>query len=208
MIVGTRLLQQGVTALLRQRGDITVVGACSPSEAVAFAREHAPDIAVVQLHTATETALACLPDLHNLQRAPRTIAIARHDRPADVAAAVSLGVEAWVAEEGGTDELLKALDAVRRRVRYVGPLFSELLKPHPPAAPARPVERLDVSLTPREREVLALIAQGESDPEIARRLGRSPRTIHTHRTKLMQKLGVHNAIGLFRRAVQLGLVEL
>jgi two-component system uhpT operon response regulator UhpA len=93
---------------------------------------------------------------------------------------------------------MRAVAAVRENRRHLGPLIRDLL--------ARPRATPPGLLTIRERQVLAMIAKGNTDKEIAARLELSPRTIHTYRTSIMSKLRVHNVIALVRRALELGLV--
>jgi DNA-binding NarL/FixJ family response regulator len=134
-------------------------------------------------------------------------------------AAFALGVDACVSEQDSSEQLLLALEAVRRAERYVAPDLLETAggdsRP-PPAAlvdgegrksGAGDAPAASIRLTPRERDVLRLIAQGKTELEIGRELGVSPKTVHTHRTSIMSKLEVHNGIALVRRAIRLGLAE-
>ena len=208
MIVGTRLLQQSLAALLERQAGVTVVGSCSTAEAVALATERSPDVVVMELRAAGRPALSQVSALMRLRPAPRLIIVGRDVSPQAVTTVVDLGVDACVSEEDGGEQLVAALDAVRRSERHIGPMICEVLQ--------RPGDQSDpdqhdlarVQLTPREREVLTLIAQAKTERQIATYLGLSPKTVHTHRTSMMHKLGVHNVIALVRRAVRLGLADL
>jgi DNA-binding NarL/FixJ family response regulator len=87
----------------------------------------------------------------------------------------------------------------------MGPLIVNLLMQTSASRPGGAAP--EGQLTPREREVLALVAEGNTERNIGARLGLSPKTVHVHRTSIMSKLGTHNAISLLRRALQLGLIE-
>ena len=209
MIVGTRLLQQSLAALLERQARVTVVGCCSTAEAVAMATERSPDVVVMELRAGGRPVLSQLPALKRLLPAPRLIIVGRDVSPHAVTTAVDLGVDACVSEEDGGEQLVAALDAVRRSERHIGPMISEVLQRGGEQF-ADPDEHdlARVQLTPREREVLTLIAEAKTERQIATHLGVSPKTVHTHRTSMMHKLGVHNVIALVRRAVRLGLADL
>ena len=184
LIVGTRLLQQCLTALLERQAGVAVVGACRGDEAVAMATERSPDVVLMTLPAHGRPAVSDLRALGRLRPAPRIVALGRQLSREQITAALELGLHACVSEEDGSEPLIEAV--LQRRPAHVA------------VAP---------SLTPREREVLALIAQAKSEPQIARQLGLSAKTVHVHRTSMMRKLRVHNAIALVRQAIRLGLVD-
>jgi len=209
MIVGSRLLQESLAALLEREGGVAVVGLCSPAEAVAMARERSADVVVMELPARGRPAPSYVPALLKLEPALPVILIGRGVSGEELRAALELGVDACVSEEGGSEQLMRAMEAVRRSERYVGSVVSETIERRAEAGvDAEDGEVVAVSLTPREREVLALIAQAKTERQIAGELGVSPKTVHTHRTSIMHKLRVHNVIALVRRAVRLGLAEL
>jgi len=144
--------------------------------------------------------------LQALRPAPRIVVLGAPMVRDDVVTAVALGVEGYVSEDDGADQLVEALNAVRRSERYLSPTPSRLLerRPGPTQSDAGATT---AELTAREREVLELIVQGKTERQIAQQLDRSPKTVHAHRTRIMKKLDAHNAISLFLAARRLGLIE-
>jgi len=203
MIVGTRLLQQGLAALLGRRPGFTVVGECEAPQVAAMASARSPEVVLME-SAAGRPGLSYVPAVKNLRPSPRVVVIGRGLSRDEILAVVALGVDGCVSEDGGIEEILEALDAVCRRERYLGPVIADGLR-H--AARSTRREQRTATLTPRERQVLALIAHGRTGPEIARLLGLSPKTVHAHRTSIMTKLGVHSAVALVRRAIRLGLAD-
>jgi DNA-binding NarL/FixJ family response regulator len=204
MIVGTRLLQQGLAALLGRRPGFTLVGECEAPQAAAMASARSPEVVLMESATG-RPGLSYVPAVKNLRPSPRVVVIGRGLSRDEILAVVALGVDGCVSEEGGIEEILEALDAVRWRERYLGPLIADGLQRT--ARSTRREQRIGATLTPRERQVLAWIARGRTGPEIARLLGLSPKTVHAHRTSIMTKLGVHSSVALVRRAIRLGLAD-
>ncbi|HNO68619.1 MAG TPA: response regulator transcription factor, partial [Pseudomonadota bacterium] len=105
----------------------------------------------------------------------------------------------------GLSDLLRAVRVVLDGGQFLGAELAAIVSPAAslPDAPEDDLERL----TPREREVLQLVAEGQTNRQIASRLGLSPKTVDSHRTNLMRKLGLHDAQGVTRFAVRRGLIS-
>jgi DNA-binding NarL/FixJ family response regulator len=202
MVVGAALFQDALATLLERRLDAAMGRAGAAPEAIALARKTSPEIVLVEL-TPDGRLLPLLRALGRLRPVPRTILISNHATAETIQAGIEAGAQACISTEGGSAELMKALDAVRENQRYIGPMISGLVM----QSRLPPVPGLAAELTGRERQVLALVAQGQTERQIAKQLGLSPRTVHTYRTSLMSKLRVHNVIALVRRALDLGLVR-
>lgn len=198
LVVGTPLLRDALATLLERRGHLEVVTPGPDEQAAALARAAGPEIVVLEL-TADAGRLSLLRELVRVRPAPRVVLIGNHAAAEHIQAAIDAGAGACVAPEEGYEELMRAVAAVRENRRHLGPVIRDLL--------ARPRPTPPGLLTMRERQVLAMIAEGNTDREIAARLELSPRTIHTYRTSVMSKLRVHNVIALVRRALELGLVS-
>jgi DNA-binding NarL/FixJ family response regulator len=202
MVVAPPLYREALASHLEARGD--EVFAATGDDWVALAAELSPDVVVVDLNLGSDGA-GLVRALAVLRPAPRTVVIGGRvgaDRLEDV---VDAGVDACVSVDDGTAELLAALEETGAGRRYIGPMIADALvrRQNGPAPAAVPPTRL----TGRERQVLALIAQGKTEREIAGELGLSPKTVHTYRTSIMAKFRVHNVIALVRRALDLGLVQ-
>jgi len=197
------LIRQGLRTLLEQNG-FTVVGeAADGREATQLAQELEPDVAVLDLAMPLLNGLDAAREITRASRRTKTIVVTVHTADQYVLAALQAGVRGYVLKSQATAELVQAIQEVMRGGRYLSPGISEavvqayLAKTDLPADP----------LTPREREVLQLIAEGKRTKDIAGLLGVSVKTVESHRTRLMEKLDIRQTAGLVRYAIRRGLIQ-
>ena len=197
------LVRQGLVALLAV-DDVTIVGEAQDGKgAVIMAQTLLPDVVLMDLS---------MPELDGVEATRRikrqtpqvrvlvlTIANCEHR----VAEALAAGADGYALKKLGHGELMAAINAVCAGKTYLGPgLSEELVKEYLEGSDSN-----GASLTPREREVLRLIAQGQKNRVIADELGIAIKTVETHRTKIMQKLDLHNSAELAAYAIRRGLIE-
>jgi len=197
------LIRQGLRILLEQHG-FTIVGeAADGREATQLAQELEPDVAVLDLAMPLLNGLDAAREITRTSRRTKTILVTVHTADQYVLAALQAGVRGYVLKSQATAELVQAIQEVMRGGRYLSPGISEavvqayLAKTDLPADP----------LTPREREVLQLIAEGKRTKDIAGLLGVSVKTVESHRTRLMEKLDIRQTAGLVRYAIRRGLIQ-
>ncbi len=197
------LIRQGLKTLLEQHG-FTVVGeAADGREAAQLAQKLEPDVAVLDLAMPLLNGLDAAREITRASRRTKTIVVTVHTADQYVLAALQAGVRGYVLKSQATAELVQAIQEVMRGGRYLSPGISEavvqayLAKTDLPADP----------LTPREREVLQLVAEGKTTKDIAGLLGLSVKTIESHRTRLMEKLDIRQTAGLVRYAIRRGLIQ-
>jgi DNA-binding NarL/FixJ family response regulator len=191
------VVRQGLRAILGAEADVRLVGdAADGQEALRLAERLEPDVLVLDL---------MLPGLNGFEvtrqvrkRVPRTriVILTMHTDPAYAAEALRAGATGYVAKDADAAELLAAVRAAAVGERYLSPAL-------PAAAleagePADPYE----ALTPREREVLQLTAEGHTAAGVAAKLHISVRTVETHRAHVLQKLGLKNEKEMVRYALQ------
>jgi two-component system, NarL family, response regulator NreC len=131
--------------------------------------------------------------------------LSMHATPEYVRPALRAGAHGYVIKGSGLDDLVRALRSVASGEAFLDERAAAVViddDPHKPP-PNDDVDRL----TPREREVLQLVAEGRTNREIAEVLGLSPKTVDAHRTNLMRKLRVHDAQALTRFAVRKGMIS-
>jgi DNA-binding NarL/FixJ family response regulator len=136
----------------------------------------------------------------------RVLILSMHQNAEYVRQALRQGAVAYLLKDAAPMELEWALRAVLRGETYLSPAVSKGVVSdyvHRLRSEEQPVD----ALTPRQREVLQLIAEGQSTKEIARRLELSVKTVETHRTQLMKQLDIHEVAGLVRYAIRTGLVS-
>lgn len=198
-------MREGLRALLDGRSDVELVGEAEDGEAgVAAARRLVPDVVVMDLNLpkvdgveATRTIRSELPSTHVLVLS--MYATEEHVRPA-----IRAGAEGYLLKGSGLSDLLAAIGAVATGKAFFSPEVARIVLsgPRPGSGGATGAE-----LTAREREILKLVAEGRSSPEIARELELSVKTVEGHRGRIMAKLDCKNVAGLVRHAIRLGLVR-
>jgi len=196
------IIREGVRILLEREGVQVVGEAADVDEATMMAGELRPDVVVLEgyrpgresLEAARRLTAAC----------PRVKAvILTHAAPwADVGAALQAGVRGYVLTSQRASEMAHVIREVAGGATYFVPNG-------PPSIPKNggPVVEAKDPLTPRERQVLQLIAEGRTTKEIAQILRRSAKTADAHRTRLMEKLDIHQVAGLVRYAIRRGLIQ-
>src|SRR5574341_216708 len=197
------LIRQGMRSLLEKHG-FTVVGeAADGREATQLAQELEPDVAVLDLAMPLLNGFDAAREITRTSRRTTTILVTIHTADQYVLEALRAGVRGYVLKSQATAELVQAIQEVIRGGRYLSPGISEavvqayLAKTDLPSDP----------LTPREREVLQLIAEGKTTKDIAGLLGVSVKTIESHRVRLMEKLDIRQTAGLVRYAIRRGLIQ-
>ena len=203
------LIREGLRTVLDVEPDWFVVGeAADGLEAIDLVDRLRPDVLIVDLMLPNLSGLEVIRQVR--RRAPQThiIALSMHTNESYVLAALRNGAEAYVLKDAGSADIIQAVREVLVGRRYLSPPLSQYaLEAYIQKAKGAPLDPYE-TLTTREREVLHLAAQGEATPAIAARLGLSPRTIETHRTNLMRKLGLRSQTDLIRYALQRGLIPL
>jgi DNA-binding NarL/FixJ family response regulator len=196
-------LRQGLKALLELQG-LQVVGEASDGRAaVDAARKLRPDVAVLDV---------AMPVLNGVEAAreitsasPRTVVILL-TALADARFALDAlraGVRGFVDKSQGADELLRAIREVWEGGMSLGPGASQAVIDAFMASEVQPADRL----TPREQQVVRLVAEGKASRGIAGELGISVKTAEFHRARIMEKLNIHTTAGLVRYAIRNGLIQ-
>lgn len=193
------IVRGGIVALLSAAGDMTVVAeAADGLEAVRLAGEHAPDVVLMDLRMpgidgdeATARILAATPSA-------RVVILTTYESDASILTAIEAGASGYLLKAAPQEEILAGVRSVARGEVALAPSIAAKL--------VQRVARPAVTLSPRETEVLALVAQGSSNPEIARQLFLSEATVKTHLLHVFEKLGVSDRTRAVTRAMELGLL--
>ncbi|HXE00008.1 MAG TPA: response regulator transcription factor [Candidatus Acidoferrum sp.] len=195
------ILRAGLRMLLDAQPDMVVVGEAADGEdAVRRAHATRPDVAVVDL---TMPRLGGVETLQRLRRelpVTRLLVLTMHDDPAYARVAFAAGAAGHVVKDSESTELLTAIRTVHR-----GGTFARPGPEPPPAAVATEAPPRLPPLSPRERQVLELLARGHTNREVADLLSLSVKTVETHRARLSDKLALNSRADIVRIAVSLGL---
>lgn len=192
------LVLEGLSRLLQKEFDL-VGTASSGAEAVEMAAHLQPDVVLMDISMPGVNGIEAARQLR--QRVPKTkvVAVTMHNSPTYVRESMRAGMDGYVLKQSAASEISTAVETVMRNERYITPALAEKSEKNPAEA--------DDVLTSRQREVLALIAEGCIAKEIAARLGISVRTAEFHRVSIMQKLNLHTTAQLTRFALETGLVK-
>lgn len=197
------VVRQGLKVLLESEGFSVVGEASDGREALQLAQNLRFDVAVLDL---------AMPLLNGidagraiLQACPKTkvVLLTMHTEDHLILEALRAGIKGYVLKSKATEELVEAIQEVSRGRLYLTPGASETVVQAYLAKTELPPE----PLSPREREFLQLIAEGKTTKEAAGLLGISVKTAESHRTRIMQKLNIHEIAGLVRYAIRRGLVS-
>ncbi len=203
-----QMMRDGLRATLAREPDIEVVGEAGDGHAaIAAAREVCPDVVVMDISMPVLNGLEAT--RHILAELPGTkvVALSMHSDRRYVRAAFEAGAVGYLLKNSAAEELVAALRAAARGQHYVSPAIAGLIvegfvSGSAPGEAAPPVE-----LSSREREVLQLLAEGQTSKDVAARLGVAVSTVETHRRQISTKLGIHSIAGLTKYAIRHGLTS-
>jgi len=200
------LMRDGLRAILEREGGIEVVATASNGrETVLEARRLNPDIVLMDIVMPELSGIEAAAQIRDHCESTRVIILSMHSTVEHIFRALQAGAMGYLLKGSAGSEVVEAVRAVRAGRRYLTRKVSDVVvdgyvREHRASSPLE-------SLSPREREVMLLVVEGRSSREIADALHLSPKTVETHRSRLMEKLGVENVIGLVKFAVQHGLAK-
>ncbi len=197
-----RLVRRGIREILSMAEDIVVVGECaSGDELLASLPELAPDIVVLDMAMPGLSGTELIGQLTRRFPDLAILVLSMHNEGQFVAQALREGARGYVTKDADAEILLQAVRTVAKKGRYIDPSLVEAIV----FAPAGPDLEPDSKLTEREIQVLQRVVTGQSLNAIAASLHLSPKTISSHKMRIMQKLGVTNNADLVRYAMRAGL---
>jgi DNA-binding NarL/FixJ family response regulator len=199
------LVRAGLVKLLESMPDIEVLGEANDGlQLLELAHALRPDLVLMDIAMPGLNGLETTARLLKAAPGTKVIILSMHQDEQYVRQALRVGTSGYLLKDSAPTELSLAIHAVARGDTYLSPAISR-------GVVSDYVTRLrnednQIALTPRQREVLQLIAEGKSTKEIAQRLDLSVKTIDTHRTLLMKQLDIHEVAGLVRYALRAGLI--
>jgi len=197
------IVRDGFRALLERHGFHVIGEASDGHDAVRLALKLKPQVAVLDLSMPLLSGIEASRQITASSPATKTILLTMYKEDQYILEALRAGVSGYILKNKGTKELVDAIRQVLRGTTYLSPEVSRRVI----EAYRGGVQPDAVPISPRERQVLQLVAEGKSTKEIASVLGISVKTASAHRTRLMGKLDIHETAGLVRFAIRLGLVR-
>lgn len=197
------VVREGLQSLLESRGFVVAGVASNGQEAAYVCEKLQPDVAVLDFSMPVMNGVAATPEIRRVSPKTRVIILSVHSKDEYILAALRAGAKGYVVKTSAADELVAAIREVSIGNVYLSPGISQavvgayLSRTELPADP----------LSSRERQVLQLIAEGKTNKEVAAQLGISPKTVESHRARIMVKIGIHNTADLVRYAIRRGLTQ-
>lgn len=198
-----QIIRDGLKALLAREGVEVIGEAADGQEAVRLASLLAPDVVVMDLAMPLLNGLDAAQAI--LRAAPRmgVVLLTMHAEDHQVITALRAGVRGYVIKTQAAEDLVRAIRDVASGRLHLGTGASQVLVDAYLGGGDSPGD----PLTPRDRQVLQLVAEGKTTKEIAEHLGISPKTAETYRARIMEKLDIHDTAGLVRYAIRRGMIQ-
>ncbi|HYK04629.1 MAG TPA: response regulator transcription factor [Thermoanaerobaculia bacterium] len=200
------LIRAGIRGLLQELAGVEVAGeAGDGQEALQLAQTLQPDVVLLDIGMPGLNGLEVAARLAKLYPRMRVLILSMHTSEEYVLQALRAGAAGYLLKGAAVAELELAVRAVARGETYLSPAVSKRVVDEYVSRTGGTPDPL-AALTPRQREILQLVAEGHTSKDIARQLGLSYRTVETHRNQVMKRLDIHDLTGLVRFAVRMGMV--
>lgn len=204
------MVRQGVRMVLQSEPDLELVGeAGSGEEAIQLAASLQPDVVIMDISLPDMSGIEVTKRIKKLVSDAHVIGLTMHEEEPYVLELLKAGADGYIVKRSAAADLVSAIRAVMQGHAILDPAITRAVvsgyvsRPSPPSG-----ELAEPSpLTPRELEILILVAEGNTNAEIARKLYISEKTVQTHRSNILDKLNIHDRTELVRYAIRQGLIE-
>jgi DNA-binding NarL/FixJ family response regulator len=203
------IIRSGLRLLLEQQPDFKVVAEASDGrQAVQLVSKHHPNVVILDIGMPELNGIEATRQIVAQDPHPDVVILSMHSDESYVLRALKAGARAYILKNAAEADLIRAVQAVSEGKSFFSPVISKmLLEDYVRQVREKEVEDSYDLLTPREREILQLIAEGKTNKEMATILGLSPHTIETHRGNILEKLNLHSVPELIMYAVRKGIIQ-
>ena len=205
-----KILRDGIKAILRVDGDFVVVGETdNGTDAVQFCKKLNPDVVVMDIGLQGLNGVEATTEILRHSPDAKVIILSMYDDEHSVVSAIRSGARAFVLKKASDVDLVEALRTVAKGGFYLSPQVSEklLVRIQRGDMESKPVPAMLDGLSPRELQVLRLVAEGKTSKEIAVMLDLGMQTVRSYRKTMMKKLSVNNVAGLTQLALSAGITR-
>jgi len=204
-----KLIRAGLRLVVDQQPDLSVVGEADDGrQAVELAKSLKPDVVVMDIGMPNLNGIEAARQIGGMDPGAAVVMLSMHSDESYVLRALSAGARAYLLKDSATTDLVQAIHAVAEGKSFFSPAVSKvLLQDYMRKLRRSGAEDSYDLLSPREREVLQLVAEGKSNKEVAGLLNLSVYTVETHRAKIMQKLNLKGVPELILYAVRKGIIS-
>ena len=205
------LFREGLKAIIGRSNKFEVAGeAGNAHQGLRMAKKYNPDLVVVDISLPDTNGIQLTREIRDLLPETRIIIVSMHSKVDYIVEAFQAGATGYVVKESASEKLLKGLESVAKGEYFLDSAVSHQVVKALMKFPGKEAKITDAdygTLTPREQEIMRLLAEGLSTKEIAEKLFISPKTVENHRANIMNKLGLHSTMELVRYAAKLGLID-
>ena len=203
-----KIFREGIHSLLEKAEGIHVRGeASNESEILSFLESNEVDVILMDIDLEESSGIETTKKITQKENDIKILALSMHGESNYVIKMLDAGATGYILKNTGRDELITAIRTVAKGDSYYSSQVSSKIIQHLQHRKKQKGDKLSVPLSDREIEVLQLIAEEHSNPEIAEKLFISTRTVDTHRRNLLEKLGLRNTAGLVKYAIKMGYVN-
>jgi len=205
------LFREGLKTIIERNGKFEVLGEVGNGrETIRMAKKHKPDLVVMDISLPDQNGIDLTREIRSCLPETRIMIVSIHSRIDYIAKAFQAGATGYLVKESAAAGLLKGLEAISRGEYFLdnslsGQVVNLLMES--PSMEKNIRDNPYNALTPREQEVMRLLAEGLSPKDVAEKLFISPKTVENHRANIMGKLDLHSAMELVRYAAKLGLID-
>jgi DNA-binding NarL/FixJ family response regulator len=205
------LFREGLKTIIGRDSRFKVIGeAGTGREGLQMLKELKPDLTLVDISLPDQSGIQLTRDIRRLFPETRILIVSMHSKIDYIAEAFQAGATGYVVKESAAKRLLQGLESVANGDYFLDSSVSHAVVENLMKFPLKEAKITDAdyaTLTPREQEVMRLLAEGLSSKEVAEKLFISPKTVENHRANIMNKLDLHSTIELIRYAAKLGLID-
>jgi DNA-binding NarL/FixJ family response regulator len=205
------LFREGLKTIVERDKRYKVVGeAGTGRQGLKMAKQLKPDLAVVDISLPDINGVQITNEMREMLPDTKIMIVSMHSKIDYIAEAFQAGATGYVAKDSASDRLVQGIEIVLKGEYYLDSSVSHQVVEKLMKFPVKDAKITDAdygSLTPREQEVMRLLAEGSSPKEIADKLCISPKTVENHRANIMKKLDIHSTMELVRYAARLGLID-
>ena len=194
------LIREGFRSLLNKNERFEIVGiAENGKELIELAGKELPDIILSDISMPVMNGMDAIEQVGNLYPSINCVILTMHEEREYIINALKIGVQGYILKNVERFDLEKAIVAIFEGGKYFSPIVTNILA----ESVVRQEQPVISELTPREKEVLELVAQGHSTKQIADKLGIGARTVESHRVNMLKKMKVNNTAELVRKAIEM-----
>lgn len=204
------IVRKGIKELLDNQEGIEIIGeAVDGREAIEKVKQIVPDVIVIDIKMPNLNGIEATRQIKKINPEIKVLALSAHDNEEYIRQMFQAGASGYLLKDSAVSDLVSAINAVEKGDMYLSPLISRaIVKDYMGHVGAESGDSDSLSiLTGREREVLQLIAEGNTSKKIAHMLKLSANTVDVHRTHIMEKLNIHDITSLIKYSIRKGLIE-